>query len=213
MAYKSVEAVIDIETAPYVRLQEYKDLIEEPKLATWRKKKETNKKAKKPELKSQDPLTKWATGQVCCVGLNYLDSGAYVKASLDEKKVLEWTYDILSDEQPSLYITFRGEEFDLPFLLISAASHDIPLHDVLPGFRNRYNNNHCDVWGKLCKWKINASLAEFAFRFGCSDLLYGDGSMVMGWFNEGRFDEIEKHCRGDVLATGFLFKKLRRALT
>lgn len=219
-------AVLDIETVVSDDIDNYRKVFEEPKLTEWQNKcrlheelKKAGKLAKnarkpsKPKLKSDEACLHWATGQICCVGLLYLEGEEYSRVSGDEEDLLEWAYNILEADKPTHIITFNGNEFDMPFFLMSSLAWGIPVDNVIPKITGRYPSGYIDIYDQLSKWKITATLAQYAYKLNCHDTLYGDGSQVQGWFDQGEDAEIGKHNLGDIRTTARLFGKVKGALT
>lgn len=217
-------AVIDIETIKSKNLDQYCGIFEKPRLDEWMEKCQMvkgKKKPSRPKLRSEEASTHWVTGQICAVGILYLtDSGddwsawpTYSKVSPDERSLLDWSYDTLTQGKPTHVITFNGNEFDMPYLLMATKAYRIPMHKAIPRITGKYPTGYVDIYEQLGKWKIKAKLQEFAYKLGIHDTLYGSGSQVQGWFDRGEWGEIEKHNIGDIRTTGRLFNVLREDLS
>jgi DNA polymerase elongation subunit (family B) len=226
MVAKMDEVVIDIETVPLelTELHRYCDIFEAPKIEAWREacarqdeKKAANKAAtgkvgtvkapEKPKLRSARASLHPMVGRVACVGIYVLGKEPEVLISIDEKKVLEGLYSRMSDLGDPFLITFNGIQFDVPFLLRRGSFNKVPLGDFLP-VGGKFDKRHLDIWEQYGgKWTdLNATLAEYAYFAGCYDLIYGSGRQVEDWWNAMEFDEISKHCLGDIKATAGIYE-------
>jgi 3'-5' exonuclease len=112
-------------------------------------------------------------------------------------------------------VSFNGRRFDLPVLELAAMRWGIaaPRHfGDGDSARSRHSpERHLD----LCEYLTN--FGEVGLRGGMDLLLKMmglpgkltmNGAMVQEYFDSGRFDEIHRYCRTDVIQTYFLFLRI-----
>lgn len=214
---------LDIETVPCTDIECYCSRFEVPALMAYSeclkqheaRKEECKKQGikldshapEKPKLKSEKPGLHWATGRVACIGLKEGGKPAMCIMESTEEKTLWRAYEILKDLHPFKIITFNGHSFDFPFLIVRAAKYGIPMSSYLT--MNRYDRNHVDIYDVMGnKFTTNGRLAEYAHVFDCFEKIYDSGANVEELWNAGKFDDIAKHCIGDVEVTEIIYNKL-----
>lgn len=180
------EMIVDIETAPIPR-DELDAYIE--------------KFPKKPHAKlykPDKPSLYWTTGQVVCVGLMHEEDNPITICKGDEGDTLTEAHEILK-AYTDQYITFNGQSFDFPYLTARAWKNLVPMR--LP--MSKYAKNHTDIFQILggTYGSTKVSLQELAYHFGVDDDIHGHGSEIEALWNTKHFDEICKHCRGDIITT------------
>jgi len=200
--------IFDIETVSCKDLSVYKSV----KCPKCEHRPEDHPKQKKDycqECDKEAPL-RWTTSKIVCVTAKIVDGELFSFCGPDELKVLSESYDLLSELVPNPWISFNGKEFDIIQLQMRGLVHNVPYIDILP--HGKYSKNSFDLYDELVGGKWNrqqaASLEMFAAILGFKDLIYGNGRMVEQWYKDGKFDEISRHCNGDVLATEKLYKKV-----
>jgi len=196
--------ILDIETYKSDRLPEYCDIFDKAKLEQFEEKKKNNPKARKPELKSEKATLHCLTAKVVCVGLKEFgsDEDPMVKFSLDEREVLEWVRKNLILIDPEAVIAYNGEEFDVPMLKLMALSYGINLqlpYKVIDPYK---------ILGMKWSKPIQCSLEELAWKLGCRGDAYGRGDQVENWIESEQFEEVVRHCRGDVLMLDKICRQL-----
>ncbi len=107
-------------------------------------------------------------------------------------------------------ITFNGRAFDAPFIMIRSAVHGIkPTKDLM---NNRYSPSHIDLFDHLSFF--GAVRRKFSLHMWCK--AFGikspkeegvTGLEVKTLFNDGKYIEIARYCRGDLYATKELFDR------
>jgi predicted PolB exonuclease-like 3'-5' exonuclease len=165
------------------------------------------------ERRRQDLLSRLGldptTGRVVCIGV--LDSESSFErtfAEPDEKTLLEsfWTW--LEGARPSLFVTFNGRRFDVPYLSIRSA-----IHGIEPAFPIPMSpGSHFDVREALegDDKRRRGSLDYFCAIFGVpSPKMEMDGTLVGQAYAEGRIEDIERYCLADCRATLDLYRRLR----
>ena len=121
--------------------------------------------------------------------------------------------------QPTL-VTFNGRGYDLPVLEMAAYRYGITLPEWFnvearsyEQARNRYNvHSHIDLMDLVSNFgasRVNGGLNLLAHLIGKPGKTGVDGSMVQGFYDEGRAEEINDYCRCDVLDTYFVFLRSR----
>jgi hypothetical protein len=149
------------------------------------------------------------TGRIVCIGV--LDSEtAYERtfSQADERELLESFWRWLYGERPTLFVTFNGRRFDVPYLHIRSAIHGIePVYPIPLGA-----SAHFDVREILegDDRRRRGSLDYFCAVFGVpSPKTEMDGSLVGQAYAEGRIRDIERYCLADCHATLALYRRLR----
>ncbi len=122
-------------------------------------------------------------------------------------------------DQPTL-VTFNGRGYDLPVLELAAYRFGITLPEWFnvearsyDQARYRYNiHAHIDLMDLVSNFgasRVNGGLNLLANLIGKPGKTGVDGSMVQGFYDEGRVEEINDYCRCDVLDTYFVFLRSR----
>ena len=117
--------------------------------------------------------------------------------------------------QPTL-VTFNGRGYDLPVLELAAYRYGITLPEwfnvearTYDQARNRYNiQSHIDLMDLASNFgasRVGGGLNLLAHLIGKPGKAGVDGSMVQGFYDDGRVEEINDYCRCDVLDTYFAF--------
>jgi len=149
------------------------------------------------------------TGRVVCIGV--VDSESAFERTFShagEKELLEsfWTW--LEGARPSLFVSFSGRRFDVPYLNIRSAIHGIePAYPIPLGW-----SSHFDVREALegDDKRRRGSLDYFCAVFGvASPKMEMDGSLVGQAYAEGRIEDIERYCLADCRATLALYRRLK----
>ncbi len=134
--------------------------------------------------------------------------------SLTEKKMLEkFWQDVKAYDE---FITFNGRGFDIPFLMIRSAIHQIrPSKNLLS---NRYLNSqfsgakHVDLadqlkfYGAVYGRGYNLHLYCQAFGIQSPKREGVSGAHVKEMFAQGRYDDIARYNVDDIVATAELYK-------
>ena len=121
--------------------------------------------------------------------------------------------------QPTL-VTFNGRGYDLPVLELAAYRYGITLPEWFnvqarsyEQARHRYNiQSHIDLMDLVSNFgasRVSGGLNLLAHLIGKPGKTGVDGSMVQGFYDEGRVEEINDYCRCDVLDTYFVFLRSR----
>lgn len=151
------------------------------------------------------------TGRVVCVGTVDSESGEQrAFADRDEQHLLEAFWSFLSDNGSSLFVTFNGKRFDIPYLNLRSAILGLRPRRVIPS-QPESVRPHFDVREVIAgeDRRRRGSLDYFCSVFGIdSPKTELDGSKVAQAFAEGRIDEITRYCLADCRATAALFQRL-----
>ena len=149
------------------------------------------------------------TGRIVCVGV--VDSETSFERTFShagEKELLESFWGWLEGARPSLFVSFNGRRFDVPYLNIRSAVHGIePAYPIPLGW-----SSHFDVREALegDDKRRRGSLDYFCAVFGIlSPKMEMDGSLVGQVYAEGRIEDIERYCLADCRATLALYRRLR----
>ncbi len=133
---------------------------------------------------------------------------------LSEKGILEKFWDVA--RHYSAFVTFNGRGFDVPYLMIRAAVHNVyPTRDLMT---NRYlglqrgSSVHIDLQDQLTFYGAMYPRPNLHFvtkAFGIESPKTGDiaGKDVPKAFDDKKYEEIARYCMRDVFATRELYKK------
>jgi len=180
------DIVFDIETSPLPK--EELDIYAE----------KFPKKPKARTYKLDAPALYWTTGQVACVGMKWNEDEEVVICTGDEYDTLNEAHEVMKNYQDT-FIGFNSIDFDAKFLTGRAWKHLIPMKLPI----SKYAKNHIDIYqilgGSYGSTKV--SLAELAHHFGVDDAHWGHGAMVADWWTNKEYNNIIKHCRGDIIST------------
>lgn len=105
------------------------------------------------------------------------------------------------------FVTFNGRAFDVPFLMVRSAVHQIvPSKNLMA---NRYWDNHIDLYDRL--GFFGAVRRTMTLHMWCQALGIRSskangisGHEVAAFFKEGRYTEIARYCFDDIRATAQL---------
>ncbi len=149
------------------------------------------------------------TGRIVCIGV--IDTETPFErtfAQSDEKELLESFWRWLDGARPTLFVTFNGRRFDVPYLNIRSAIHGIePAYSIPLGW-----SSHFDVREALegDDKRRRGSLDYFCAVFGVpSPKMEMDGSLVGQAYAEGRIEDIARYCLADCRATLDLYRRLK----
>ncbi len=149
------------------------------------------------------------------IDLVVLDAPRYRPHAITEQFWKGWKH----YDQPTL-VTFNGRGYDLPVLELAAYRFGITLPEWFnvearsyDQARNRYNvHAHIDLMDLVSNFgasRVSGGLNLLANLIGKPGKTGVDGSMVQGFYDEGRVEEINDYCRCDVLDTYFVFLRSR----
>lgn len=134
-----------------------------------------------------------------------------------EKEILERFWELA--RHYDTFVTYNGRGFDVPYLMIRSAVHEMkPTRNLMS---NRYLNlqrdgKHVDLadqftfYGAL--WprpKLHFVVEAFGIKTPKGGL---DGKQVPQAFRDGRYEEIARYCMADVVATKELYEKWSKYL-
>lgn len=120
-------------------------------------------------------------------------------------------------------VTWNGRGFDIPVLEVEAMRHGIECGDWLTPTgtlkswedpRGRYSGYHWDLmdWATAngATWRMSQNAVASVLQIP-GKVVGVEGSQVAGLYAEGRLDEIESYCAGDVLTLLCIFEKACRS--
>jgi len=113
-------------------------------------------------------------------------------------------YDIL--------IGFNCFSFDSRIILLRSTVHNVEIPFKLDRKKYSSSGNHIDLRGVLTDWgTFEAGKLDFFLEmFGLGRKTEGmDGSMVQGYWDEGKHDEIGGYCQRDCKQTFELFERIK----
>jgi DNA polymerase elongation subunit (family B) len=139
--------------------------------------------------------------QITCIGIRTDKADEYVLSGEDERQLLERLLDkiitVQVDPQHFYLLTKNGKKFDLPFLLVRAAKHDLCMNIL-------FDFQHIDVHDMTYRW---ISLDDFATILNTPNKS-GSGKKAIELFRQKRFAELEKYCMNDCKVLDAVFDKL-----
>jgi predicted PolB exonuclease-like 3'-5' exonuclease len=114
---------------------------------------------------------------------------------------------------PGTLVTFNGRSFDLPVLELQALKYGCTAQRYFSGkSRNRYGEEgHFDLCDFLTNYgahRLRGGFNVLAKLIGLPGKIGIDGSMVQELWEAGRFEDINRYCRHDVIQTYFLFLRI-----
>lgn len=143
--------------------------------------------------------------------------GIKLKVS-SEKELLSQFWQLA--ERYTHFITFNGRQFDLPYLLIRSAVHNIRAgKDLMRGrylYQQSPNAVHIDLFDQLSFYgsmrigSLHTVCRAFGITSPKDDGL--DGAKVPQYFKEKKYQEIAKYNAADLFATKALYEKWRKLL-
>lgn len=127
----------------------------------------------------------WATGSVFSVALtNVQTEQSYVLCSTDEKEVLQFLTNKLSEQQVASLVGKNSETFDFPFLVGRFMANDMSIHTIFKAGRYEKKLNDIDnIFGYSSASQQRGKLNMYAMGLGL-DGKNGDGSAVPQKYND-----------------------------
>ncbi len=140
-------------------------------------------------------------------------------ATLGEKAMLEKFWELSTRYEE--FVTFSGRTFDIPFLFIRSAIHNLrPSKDLMRGrylYQQAPNARHIDLYDQLRFYGSMAHLGglHLACRaFGIETSKDGeiDGAKVGEYFKAKKYQEIAEYNARDIIATAELYRRWQKFL-
>ncbi len=209
--------ILDIETVPNPELPDGLEEEVAHKLA----RRLENSDLPESELESLIRSTSPFFGQVLCIGLRWYSEEVPSTKDLvifepTEAETVSRFFRIINDPKTRnvRFVHYNGMGFDIPFLIVRAIHHQIPVTN------NRFRNlrrftfdNHVDLMMYLANWNTyNAvNLNTACLSFGIPSPKSGEvkGNTVADAVNDGKTDAVQEYVMRDVEATYQLFLKIR----
>jgi predicted PolB exonuclease-like 3'-5' exonuclease len=127
----------------------------------------------------------------------------------EDERALLVAWNAFADQNRATLVSFNGRSFDMPVLSLRALRHGVAQGWYGGGFRNRYKDDHLDLFDQLTEYglvgRAGFSLDQFSQIIGLPGKGGMDGSKVAGMFAAGQAQKIESYCLVDVARTTFLF--------
>jgi len=118
------------------------------------------------------------------------------------------------------FVTFFGRGFDVPFLMVRSAIHEIrPTKDLMRGrylYQQQSDAQHIDLYDQMSFYgatkvaKLHIVCEAFGIKGPKQEGV--DGAAVHSMFANGEYRQIADYNVGDVVATAELFRKWRMYL-
>ena len=132
-----------------------------------------------------------------------------------EEKLVREFWD-RADRFAGCLVSFNGRRFDLPVLELQALRYGIsaPAHFAETGSaRSRYSDvRHLDLMDFITNYgafQVRGGMNLLLKLIGMPGKTEIDGSQVQEMYEAGRFEEIDRYCRNDVIQTYFLFIRVQ----
>lgn len=160
-------------------------------------------------------------GRVLAIGMRLFNTDDdevkdKVICEADERATLETFFETINHpaSQDLRFVHYNGLGFDIPFLLIRAAHHDLPITNrKFIDLRRFRFDPQIDLMQFLAHWSMRDTVSlDIACRsFGIPSPKEGEvkGNSVAQAFNDGNLSAVEDYVMRDVEATYQLFLKLR----
>lgn len=139
-------------------------------------------------------------------GVEKFEEEGMVYEAGTEKEILEKFWGYVS--KFNQVITFNGRGFDAPYLAIRSAIHRVRSSKNLMGYRYEANI-HCDLleqltfYGAVRKFNLDFYAKSFGVKSSKDEGV--DGSMVGGMYKEGKYLEVARYCKRDLVTTKELY--------
>lgn len=160
----------------------------------------------KTKPKSERGGLHYLTGQICVAGVKPFGEEPVMFGDKDESVVLVGLYEYLKSVAPYTVVTYNGSEFDIPFIRMRGLLYGLDFSSLLP--IDKYSKTHIDLYSQLGgKWVLPSKLSELCWYFDIPDI-EDSGANVQKLYEEGNIAQIVAHCRGDVIATEKLYKRI-----
>lgn len=135
-----------------------------------------------------------------------------------EKEMLEKFWQL--SERYTHFVTYSGRTFDIPYIMIRSAIHDIqPNKDLMRGrylYQQSPNAIHIDLYDQLSFYgAMRIGGLHLACRaFGIETPKDGeiDGAKVQEYFRAGKYQEIAEYNARDIVSTNALYRKWQKLL-
>ncbi|WP_253300075.1 3'-5' exonuclease [Wolbachia endosymbiont of Chironomus riparius] len=143
--------------------------------------------------------------------LQEIRSGGTIDSS--EKELVKGFFNYIAEKKPRL-VSFNGRTFDIPVLKYRAMVHGIPAEyfhkagDKWNSYNQRYSSDwHCDLLELLSDFGASARIKmnEVCAAFNLPGKIGIDGSKVMGFYDNGKTQEIRDYCETDVINTYLIY--------
>src|SRR3989344_639113 len=186
--------MLDIETVPTeIKHEDIKNYLMDKKISR--------------EARSLDPNY----SKIINIGLKPLNQETIIFFG-DEKHILEELWKFLSNNSGSVVVTHNGYGFDVPFLILRSCVNKVRITvDINTNKWNMKNSNHFDTMQFFSHYGtfINPNL-EILGKMNNVDINKPrvTGSEVERLYKEGKFEEIQEHCRQDLEILERVFKEL-----
>lgn len=153
-------------------------------------------------------------GQVCVIGFAHGDAGPVSYAIEDlsrdsERKVIEDFFCAVLDIGPNLFVGHNVIGFDFPFLWKRAMILGVKPPSFFPRNPKAWAE---DVADTMLLWdptqRAGVSMARICRLMGIEGKGDVDGSKVWPMVQEGRIADVADYCKGDVLRTRTMFKRM-----
>ena len=150
------------------------------------------------------------TGKIVCISHQNLTSDGAIAGDIVSNCAPQPEHDMLDEFAryirpyvDSTLVTYNGESFDVPYTISRMMAHGISIPPLLRKAGQKKWDSHLDMFKVMNK---SGKLKEWALRFGMEPL-FGDGSLVGGWYDEEDYASILRHCEDNVRATTLLARR------
>lgn len=147
------------------------------------------------------------TGQIVCIDAVIPTTEADIFFSTiapqPELEMLSGFRSFLEGLDNAVLVTYNGELFDVPYVISRMMALNVPIPEILRKAAQKKWDSHIDMFKVLGK---KGKLKEWALRYGLEPI-FGDGSLVQGWYDAGDFGSIKRHCEDNVRVTAELLRR------
>ena len=154
-------------------------------------------------------------GQICCVVMQFIETGVVAKISGSEENILNNINEVIKDNSRQsnnsvkpYFIGHNSISFDIPFL-----HKRFVINNIKPEFElvahARHGVNAFDTMTEWAGYNGRISMDNLAKTLGIAGKTDGmDGSQVWPEYQKGNIQKIVDYCEDDVLCTSEIYKRL-----
>lgn len=149
--------------------------------------------------------------KIVTIGIKKIDEDVKILFG-EEKEILKEFWDFMKDNRDYILVTHNGYKFDVPFIILRSCINGVKIpvkintnrwsmeksnhFDIMLFFSQyeNFTNINLDILGKMHGIEVNEKRVA--------------GREVERLFNENKIDDINEHCRQDIILLEKIFKKI-----